>query len=309
MKISVVIPVYNSRNTLRTLVESIFNTLSNYDIEIILVNDACPQNSWDEIKNLSNEFDGVKGLNLSRNFGQHKAISAGLSKAVGDYVAVMDCDLQDDPKYLVNMLQCLKEEGTDLVFTVKKNREHNILKNFSAHIFNRVFNYLVTDSYIYSDNRIGNYSLLSRKVVDSYNGVNDFHRHYLLILRWLGFKRSYYEIEHRARTEGKSSYNFSKLLTHALDGITSQSDKLLFFSIKCALMIIALLMLIIIYIVYKKLTMGVVPGWSSLVIIMLFSTAINLLFIGVIGLYLGKVFEQVKGRPLFIVSEDIGDKE
>lgn len=307
-EISIIIPVYNGRDTIEELCRLISDYLVNYQYEIILVDDSCPQGSWKLIEELSLTNQCIEGIKLSRNFGQHQAITAGLDKSSGDYVVVMDCDLQDNPIYIPEMVKLLKISSADILFTRKISRNHNVFKNFTAYLFNTLFNYLVSDKYVYSDGRIGSYSVLTRKAVNNFIKFKDVHRHYLLLLRWLGFKREYFSIEHDARTSGKSSYTISKLIAHAIDGITSQSDKLLKTSLNFAFLIFLLLIFIIIYIVYAKFSTGLLPGWASSVIIGLSSLVINLFFLGVLGIYVGKIFDQVKNRPLYIVDSSTKEK-
>lgn len=303
IKLSIVIPVYNGKDSLVELVERLKEACKSYDWELILVDDSCPEKSWDLILELAKTESRVIGVKLSRNFGQHQAITAGLSESSGDYVVVMDCDLQDRPEYIPDMVNQLVISNSDILFTKKRNRRHSFFKNISAKVFNLIFNYFVANKLMYSDQSIGNFSVLTRKVVNEYLKFKDTHRHYLMLLRWLGFKRDYFYIEHDERKYGKSSYNFKRLMSHALDGITSQSDKLLKLCLKVAMLIFLLLFFLICYIVTVRFTTGALPGWSSLVIISLSSLFINLSFLGVIGIYLGKVFDQVKERPLYIVQE------
>lgn len=304
--ISIVSPVYGAEFTLDELVKQLKSVLSpitdNY--EIILVDDCGPDKSWDIILRNCNEDQRVKGIKLSRNFGQHFAITAGIDSSKGDYVIVMDCDLQDDPKYINEMYEKAKE-GYDIVYTLKKSRKHSFIKNVTATLFNSVFNYLVENKSNKANNNVGAYSLINRKVADAFRNYNDYHRHYLMVLRWLGFKSCYISIEHKERFAGKSSYNLSKLIKHALDGITSQSDKLLRIFVTLGLTISSLSFLSIVVIVGMYFSHGFLSGWASTIIILLFSTGIILTGIGVLGIYLGKTFEQTKNRPKYIIDQKI----
>jgi glycosyltransferase involved in cell wall biosynthesis len=313
VELSVVSPVYNSQDSIDELVERIEQTLSKAQItyEIILVDDYSKDESWEKISKLSTSKTHLTGIKLSRNFGQHKAITAGLSCAKGEYSCVMDCDLQDKPEDIIQLYEKVKEEKSDIVFTKKVRRSHSIFKNIGARLFNMAFNYLVSDEFVYSNSQIGSFSLLSRRAVDAFLDVKDVHRHYLLILRWLGFKRSYVEVKHDERKYGESSYSTKKLILHALDGITSQSDKLLYMSVKASFGLLLLSLVAFSYVIYRKIYHDLIPGWASIVAVQLLSTSAISVFLGIIGVYLGKTFEQTKNRPLYIIhkntSENLGD--
>lgn len=304
--ISIVSPVYGAELTIDELVKQLIIVLGTLDAdyEIILVDDCGPDKSWEKIKQNCNIHPKVKGVKLSRNFGQHFAITAGIDIAQGDYVIIMDCDLQDDPKYIPTLFDKIKE-GYDIVYTLKTSRKHSFLKNMTATLFNMVFNYLIDNKSHKSNNNVGAYSIISRKVVLAFRAYNDYHRHYLSVLRWLGFKHCYVSIEHKERFEGKSSYTFSKLMIHALNGIVSQSDKLLRIFITIGLSISFLSFLSIVAIIIIYLTHGLLSGWASTIIVMLFATGIILTGIGVLGIYLGKTFEQTKNRPKYVIDEKI----
>lgn len=304
MKISIVSPVYGAETIVKELVSRITNTMNSLNInyEIILVEDGSPDKSWDEIEQICCYNKFVKGIKLSRNFGQHYAITAGLQESLGDAVIVMDCDLQDNPKYIPVLIDNWKD-GNDIVYTKKKERKHSWIKNFTARLFNLVFNYLVDNKSWENSVSIGSYSLLSRKVVDSFLLVNDYRRHYLMVLRWLGYSYEIVEIEHEKRYAGKSSYNLSKLIIHAIDGITSQSDKLLRLTMVLGFFISAISFLAASVVVYLAIYTSFSPGWPSLFVLILFIGGLIISSIGISGIYIGKIYEQSKGRPLFIIDK------
>ncbi|MES2593561.1 MAG: glycosyltransferase family 2 protein [Bacteroidota bacterium] len=306
--ISIISPVYKAEKIIPELVNQInHETLKiTAQFEIVLVEDGSPDNSWEEIEKQCILFPHVKGIKLSRNFGQHFAITAGIENAKGEYVIVMDCDLQDNPKYISDLYQqALK--GFDIVYTYKTERNHTFLKNITAHLFNKIFNYLIDNTNWKSNNNIGAYSLLSRKAVNAFISLNDYQRHYLMILRWIGFRHTYIEIQHNKRAEGKSSYSFSKLVIHAINGITSQSDKLLRLNIITGIILSIVSFLSIILIITLYLLQGFLSGWTSLVVLILFSTGMIMTSIGITGIYVGKTFEQTKNRPKFIIDKRLND--
>jgi glycosyltransferase involved in cell wall biosynthesis len=302
--ISIISPIYKAESLVDRLVESIVAEAIKItsDYEIILVEDGSPDNSWLKISENCSRNKKIKGIKLSRNFGQHFAITAGIELATGAYIIVMDCDLQDDPKYIAELYNSALK-GYDIVYTEKEQRKHSKWKNITAGLFNRLFNYLVDNKSWKASSNIGSYSLITRKVADSFKLYNDYQRHYLMVLRWLGYTNTSIIVEHKERYEGKSSYNISKLLLHAINGITSQSDKLLRINVAIGLLLSALSFLGILIIIVLYFMHGFLYGWTSTAVLILFSTGMILTSIGITGLYVGKTFEQTKNRPKYIIDK------
>ncbi len=303
--LSIVSPVYLGEPCVDELVEGIRSTIETFtpNFEIILVEDGSPDGSWGKIREQCEKDPRIKGIRLSRNFGQHQAITAGLSAARGKRVALLDCDLQDDPKYLKDLYQ-KSLEGFDVVLTKKSARAHPPLKNFFAFLFSLIFNQLIDDRNYKMNTDVGVYSMITRKVVDAFLRVNDYQRHYLTILRWLGFSSVTIPVEHRQRPYGKSSYTLRKILNHGLDGIVSQSDKLLYLSVQIGFLFFILSTFSILYLVTRYFFLSrPLEGWTSLMVLVLFSTGLILMSLGILGIYLGKTFDQVKARPLFLIDE------
>ncbi|MES2394532.1 MAG: glycosyltransferase family 2 protein [Bacteroidota bacterium] len=304
--ISIISPVYKAENILDELVKTITNEVSKItdNFEIILVEDHSPDNSWVKIVANCSTYPFVKGIKLSRNFGQHNAIAAGMQYVLGDYIIVMDCDLQDNPIYIPQLI-AKANEGFDIVYTVKKERKHSILKNITASVFHKVFAYLVGGEQIKTDGRIGSFSLINRKVVNAYNSLNDDYRPYLVMLNLLGFNASYVNIEHEERYSGTSSYTFIKLARHALNGIISQTDRLLKLAIYLSIIYMVLSFIFGLYIFIQSIFHGFQSGWASIAFLISFNTGVILFFLGIIGLYISRIFLQVKKRPLFIIDKKI----
>ena len=229
--ISVISPVFEAEQIVDELVSRITNELEiiNKPYEIILIDDGSMDNSWLKIVENGRTNPNVKGIKLSKNFGQAYAISAGLKECIGDCAVVMDCDLQEDPKYISDLLKRFKN-GNEIVFSIIKKKKHSIFKNVTSFLYNKLLKILLSRK----NQHLKNYSslsLISRKVINSYVGINDYHRHYLTILKWLGFKNSTIFIEHNKRFKGNSSYSLNKMLKLAINGIVSQTDGLLKLSI------------------------------------------------------------------------------
>ncbi len=307
MKISIVSPCYGAPELLEELVYRLCKSVTKItsDFEVILVNDGCPKDSWSVIKRLANDNAQVLGVNLSRNFGQHRAIAAGLSKASGDYVVVMDCDLQDMPEEIHKLIM-KSLEGYDVVFGRRVKRQDNIWKKLSARLYYKIFDFITGFT---TDHAVANFSVISKKVVDSYNQMPEQNRPYSYFITWLGFERCDVDIEHSSRPEGKSSYTFSKLLDFAINNVISETNKPLRLGITFGFSMSFVSFLFALFLAARWYFGVVVPGWTSVVVSIFFIAGLILAKLGLIGIYIGKVFDETKSRPLFIISEIISKRD
>lgn len=302
--ISIVSPVYRAEKILPILVSEINLVMERIgeDYEIILVDDRSPDNSWEVMKVLSSQNPRIKSIRLSRNFGQHSAIFAGLTKTKGDWVVVMDCDMQDQPKEIAKLYKKALE-GYDIVLGQRENRKDKFLKKLSSKLFYKVFNYLSGGQF---NNEIGNFGIYKKKVIDSILNINDYIKFFPLFINWVGFKSVSIPIEHGEREEGKSSYSISRLLKLAFNVIVSFSDKPLRLFINFGLGISILSFVLGIYYLYLSITHKITqPGFSSLILSIWFLSGIIISCIGIVGVYLGKTFDQAKNRPTFIIDEEL----
>ncbi|MBB1574965.1 MAG: glycosyltransferase family 2 protein [Flavobacteriaceae bacterium] len=302
--ISIVSPVYRAEKILPILVSEINLVMERIgeDYEIILVDDRSPDNSWEVMKVLSSQNPKIKSIRLSRNFGQHSAIFAGLTKTKGDWVVVMDCDMQDQPKEIAKLYKKALE-GYDIVLGQRENRKDKFLKKLSSKLFYKVFNYLSGGQF---NNEIGNFGIYKKKVIDSILNINDYIKFFPLFINWVGFKSTSIPIEHSSREEGKSSYSISRLLKLAFNVIISFSDKPLRLFINFGLGISILSFILGIYYLYLAVTHRITqPGFSSLILSIWFLSGIIISCIGIVGVYLGKTFDQTKNRPTFIIDEEL----
>lgn len=299
--LSVVSPVYQADEIVDELVKRITQEASKVTprFEIVLVDDGSPDSSWQRIEAACARDPRVRGLRLSRNFGQHYALTAGLDHARGRFVLVMDCDLQDDPKYIPQLYEKALE-GYDIVYAIHEKRAHGVWKNLSGALFAWILNRLSGGQV--ADPRMGSFSLLSARAVAAFRQVGDVHRHYLLVLRWLGFDSAEVFVEHKPRYRGRSSYSFVALVRHAVNGITSQSDRLLYLALGVGFTFLCISCLAALYLVTMYFLHGFKEGWTSTIVLILLSTSAILLSIGALGIYVGKIFEQVKKRPLYLVE-------
>ena len=304
MDLSVVSPVYRGEKMLSELVERIHKAISPLtdDYEIVLVNDCSPDNSWERISQICKVDKKVKGINLSRNFGQPYAITAGLTYAKGNYIAVIDCDLQNKPEDLPAMYQKALE-GYDVVSARRVVREDTFMKRMSSAIFHRVYDFL---SGFDTDKAVAEFGIYSRKIVDVYCSIPEYSRSFVELIHTLGFKKTTVDVFHDHRLEGKSSYNLYRLLKLSYDSIISNSNRPLHLAVALGLIMSILSFLMAIYNIFAKfLGLNEVEGYTSTIFSIWFVGGLLLLMMGVLGLYIGKIFDQVKGRPVFIVSDTL----
>ena len=304
MDLSIVSPVYHGEKMLEELVQRIHAAIkpltTNY--EIILVNDCSPDLSWDKIVEICTRDKQVKGINLSRNFGQPYAITAGLSYAKGDYVAVIECDLQNKPEDLPAMYKKAKE-GYDIVSARRVVRADTFMKRMSSAVFHKTYDFL---SGFRTDKAVAEFGIYSQKVVRVYCNIPEYSRSFVELIHTLGFKKTTVDVQHDHRLEGKSSYNLYRLLKLSYNSIISNSNRPLHFAVSLGFTMSAISFLMAIYNIFAKFYgLNEVVGYTSTIFSIWFVGGLLLFMMGILGLYIGKIFDQVKGRPVFIVSETL----
>lgn len=304
IKLSIVSPVYRAEKMVHMLVERIVKSVTTIteDFEIILVNDASPDASWSVIEHECAQDKRVKGINLSRNFGQHYAITAGLHYAQGEWVVVMDCDLQDRPEEIPALYQKAME-GYDIVYARRVDRQDKGLKKLSSVLFHKTFDWLSGSK---TDKTIANFGIYKQCVIAEYNRMPELARSFGTLIRYLGFTKTTIDVQHAERAEGKSSYNLYKLLKLSFDVIISNSNKPLRMAVGLGFAMSALSFLLALYNVIARLV-GFIsfPGYTTTVFSIWFVGGLMLFVMGILGLYIGKIFDQVKGRQLFIVKDKV----
>lgn len=304
--ISIVSPVYRADVLLEELVERISNVMQQMgqDYEIILVEDHSPDTSWTRITQLSRKFEQVRGLKLSRNFGQHYAITAGLEASAGEWVVVLDCDLQDVPEE-IPALYAKAIEGYHVVQARRQNRRDTFFKKLFSRTFYGVLSWLTGTKH---DPAIANFGIYHRKVVDSVCSMKESIRYFPTMVKWVGFRNTTLNVQHSQRSEGDSSYNFHRLMTLAMDIILAYSDKPLRMTVKLGVYISATAFLFALYsLIQAILGDYTVPGYASLIVSIWLLSGLIIFILGIVGLYVGKTFEGVKNRPVYIVEESIGN--
>lgn len=300
--ISIVSPVYKAEGLIDELIARIIQEVSKITshFEIILVEDGSPDKSWNEIAQNCEKDTRVKGISLSRNFGQHYAITAGLDQSKGDWVIVMDCDLQDKPEE-IGRLYKKALEGFDIVLGRRDKRKDTFFKKLFSKCFYFVFT--IVTGYDY-DGSIANFGIFNRKVIDSISLMREKIRFFPTLVKWVGFKSTKLNIEHSKRLDGESSYNFRKLVNIALDNLLAYSDFPLWVTMKFGIGIAIISIVMAILSVIRALN-NQIPmfGYASIIICICFFSGLIIIILGIIGLYLGKVFEGVKNRPIYIIKE------
>lgn len=304
MLISIVSPIYKGEKMLDELVSRIEESVQplTSDYEIILVNDCSPDNSWEKIQSICKVDVHVKALNLSRNFGQHYAITAGLSKAKGEWVVVLDCDLQDRPEEIPNLF-AKAQEGYDTVFAQRVDRKDSLSKKMTSSLFHWFWHLLTGDK---SDKSVANFGIYNRKVINSILSMGDSIRNFPAMVGWVGFRKGYLPVEHAERAEGSSGYNLIKLLRHTSDTIVNFSNQPLVLVLNFGFFVVIVSLLIAIYYFMCFLIRDTAPdGFTTMVISIWLVGGLLMFVIGVVGVYICKIFDRVKGRPTFIIDEEL----
>jgi polyisoprenyl-phosphate glycosyltransferase len=301
VELSVVVPVYGCAGCLEALhrrLTAVLGTLAA-SYEILLVDDCAPDGAWNVIRRLAAADPRVRGIRLSRNFGQHAAITAGLAECRGRHAVVMDCDLQDPPEAIPRLWEKALA-GHDIVLARRKRKRQSIFRRLAAALYFRALGAMSNRRF---DGEFGAFSILSRPVIDAFLRFQDRDRHYLFILYWLGFDAVAIEYEHAARHSGASSYSLRALLRHAFNGIVFQTTTVLRWIVYFGFMISAAGAALALYLMYLYFSRTPPPGWTSLAVLLLVIGGFIIMSTGVTGLYIGKIFEQVKGRPLYVIDK------
>lgn len=301
--ISVIIPVYKAEDCLHELYRRLVPALESVsqDFEIVMVEDCGGDRSWGIIRELAKADPRVRGIQFSRNFGQHYGITAGLDHCSGDWAVVMDCDLQDAPES-IPALYAKAQEGFDVVLARRMMRKDGLRKTLGSRLFYKVFGWLADMDY---DPEVGNFRIISRKVIDSCNSMRENLRFFGGMIDWLGFPTAKIDSEHGERFAGETSYTFASLLKLASNTIIAYSDKPMRLSVQFGFaMAILAFMAGIGLLIYASLNEVPIMGWSSLIVSLYFIGGVIIANLGIIGIYLAKAFEETKKRPLYVVMHD-----
>lgn len=303
--ISVVTPAYRCADCIPELhrrVSAVLGAITD-DYEIIFIDDRSPGRDWDVISTICREDPRVKGVRLSRNFGQHYAITAGLDHARGRWVVVMDCDLQDKPE-AITRLYAKAQEGFDIVFARRKDRTDPWTKTLPGDLFGMLLTWLTG---VTVDRAIGNFSISAQDAITAFREYRERNRSFVMIMSQIGFRWTTIDVPHDVRFAGTSSYSLRKLLLFALQNIVGSSTRPLVLSVQFGAWLAGVSFLYAVYVFIQTALFRTVdvPGWARVSVLMSFFFGILFMQLGVIGLYLGSTFTETKRRPLYHVSDRI----
>ncbi len=304
-KISVIVPCYNEEKALPLFYKELSKNINEFhdvDFEIIFVNDGSSDNTINVIKELNQKDSRVKYVSFSRNFGKESAIYAGFENATGDFVTLMDADLQDPPALLMEMYKAVTEEGYDAVGTRRVDRKGEpIIRSFFARLFYKLINKMTSFQMV---DGARDYIFLKKEVKDAILSLKEYNRFSKGLFSFVGFKVKWLEYENIQRVAGETKWSFWKLTKYALEGITAFSTTPLIISSVIGLLFCLMSFLLILIIIFKTLILGdPTSGWPSLVCIIFMVSGIQLFSLGIIGQYLSKTYLEVKKRPIYIVRE------
>ena len=302
--LSVVIPVYQCASCLDALHARLTSVLQQLemDYEIVFVDDRSLDDAWPVLRRIAESDPHTSALRLSRNFGQQRAITAGLANCRGGYAVVMDCDLQDPPEVIPDLLE-EAEKGFDIVYARRKSSYDSRWRTTANKLYFKILNWLAGQNY---DGEFGSFTILSRKVIDSFCGMREPDRHFIMMLWWMGYNWSIVNYERQTRTSGQSSYSMALLFAHAFSGVVFTTTKVLRLVIYIGFLMAALgLIAVVAIIVYRFAGGSALPGWASLVISQLSVGGVIITCIGITALYVGRILETVRQRPLFLIDEKV----
>ena len=306
--LSIVVPCFNEDESVGIFLEEIQKTLKDYNFEVIYVNDGSSDNTLKYIKELASKNSNVKYISFSRNFGKESAIFAGLKYASGDYICLMDADLQHPPKLIPEMLEAVLDEGYDVAAARRVSRKGEPkIKSFFSHRFYKVFNRI---SDIDMVEGATDYRIMTRQVVDSVLNLPEYNRFSKGLFQWVGFDTKWIEYENIERIAGESTWSFWGLIKYSIEGLVAFTTLPLSIStflgmVFSVIAFIYMLFIIIRYLIYSE----AVPGYPTLICSLLLLGGIQLLSIGVLGKYLEKTYFEAKNRPIFIVKESNIEEE
>ena len=306
VKYSIVVPIYNDAYLAEALCAEVTKVFKNIHgtLELLFINDGSHNDSLDILCNIAKKYDFVRVIDLSRNFGQHEALACGYREAKGEIVVRMNVDMQDPPRELPKLLQAMTSEDADIVVGQYRIRKSPVINKFTAFCYYALFKFLTG---LKAEQNTSPLRVMNRRFINAYNALTEKSRFPQGLDLWLGFRQRYVEIEHQPRIDKKSAYNFWSRLSLAMTGLVYFSDrpiKLVIAGGFCAAMVGVLISAYIL--LGKLLGTSFAPGYASLAAIGLLTFGIQLSSLGLIGLYIGKIFKEVQNRPLYIVRETYG---
>ncbi|MCP9611059.1 glycosyltransferase family 2 protein [Coprobacter tertius] len=307
MKLSVIIPCYNEEEVIHTSYQRFTDVMrtNSYDYELVMINDGSRDNTLNILTELAHKDKNVKVISFSRNFGHQNAVTAGLHNCTGDVAVIIDADLQDPPEVIPQMIETYVQEGSNVVYAVRNQRKgESLFKLLTAKMYYRTLNYLSDFSFPVDT---GDFRLIDRQVINTFKKFPEKHKYLRGLFTWMGFKQTPFYYDRDERAAGKTKYSFGKMIKLASVGIFGFSKKPLKLAISLGSISMIFALGLVIWILYLQLFAvdKVVPGWSSTIITILFLGGIQLFTIGILGEYIGNIFDETKNRPEYIIQEKL----
>ena len=304
-KLSIIVPCYNEEEALPLFykeITKVIKEIENIELELLLINDGSKDKTLEEIKKLSNEDARVRYVSFSRNFGKEAAMYCGLKESTGDYIAIMDADLQDPPHLLKEMISILDDGEYDCVGTRRVSRKGEPkIRSFFARLFYKIMKKISQMDIV---DVARDFRLMTRQMADSIIDMPEYNRFSKGIFTWVGFKTKWLEYENIERVAGETKWSFWKLFVYSIDGITAFSTFPLVISTAIGILMCLIALIIILIVIIKTVIFGdPTSGWPSLVCTILFVGGLQLFCIGIIGQYMAKTYLEVKNRPIYIIKE------
>lgn len=310
-KISVIVPCYNEEESLPIFykeITKVIKEMGNVEFELLFINDGSKDNTLNILRSLSKKDKRVRYISLSRNFGKEGGMYAGLENATGDFVAIMDADMQDPPSMIKEMYRSIKEEGYDCVALYSPNhKDYGFIRKVFTKCWYKLIGAISSTPQVPGARE---FRLMKRKVVDAIVNMKEYNRYSKGLFSFVGFNTKWIKYEAPDRIAGKSKFNFWKLFRYALEGILAFSTTPLVISAIVGIILCLISFIAIIIIIVKTLVFGdPVSGWPSLACLIIFTGGLQLFFFGIMGMYLSKLYLEVKKRPIYITAETEKDKE
>lgn len=298
--VSLVIPVYNEEEVLPELIERLVSSLKFSDsYEIIFINDGSADNTLSMLIKAKKENNNIKILNLSRNFGHQAAYTAGINYAKGDFIIMMDADLQDPPELISEMYRKMHENDADIVYAKRLERNETILKRGVIWLFHKVFEKLSQNN----QGDTGNFCMMNRKSIDAFLRLNEKNRYLPGLRYFIGFKQEFVEYKRQDRLKGKAKMSFWKLIALAFDAIFSFSKLPLRIALIFGIIGFLISLAGIAVVIYKKIIGDAITGWTSTMLSIYFLGSVQLIFLGILGEYIYRIYKETQNRPIYIVKD------
>ena len=307
-ELSIVVTIYNAEKVLPELIERLQNSAQSIsgDYELIFIEDRGRDQSWKVLKTAAQKDERIKVARLARNFGQHNAITAGLYMAKGNYVVLMDGDLQDEPEVIPQLYNEIKNTEKEIIYVRRINRKDTAFKRFTSKFFYKVFSIL---SGMEVNPEVGTFRIMTKLVNESFCQFREVNKYIGGIFYWMNFEDGYFEAEHRERKHGKSNYNLTRMLKLALNGMLSFSNKPLNIAMYIGFFSAFGSLVLGVYFLLIKLIYHVnITGYYSIIVSLYFIGGLILFVLGIIGQYIGRIYDQTRSRPEFLVQEKINFK-